>query len=472
MSSQGNSTSANGCFDISDLQNLFKFPVFKSPHKTLSNLLVMDVFGVSQIYIDEVLQLYPTLKDLHDEPPFHAILVHMSLWLASGLNYTLISFINLNLCQNAVKVVNSLPTITGPILSNSLLRMYNIREDQTVSNFKYGLKYPLAMNFIYCSDHTGFERVSILVTLFEKVDSPVWICLGISLAAVTIINAEPTQTTIHFWDSRIPLMATLSVLMTSGPSGKLRRTSVVFVLWMFACLIFVTYYSGSLTSSVISPPREVRLRRMDQLLDRNFSFVFEQQNFPINVAIEAVEFSYDCNSASDEKLLSSLNSAVRETSEEYFLRSLVAGEKRASLVSWPSAIFAANLGNKFISKNGIKRTRCFIGEELLHPIDYHYGFTGYGNEKLARVAEAMEESGFYALWWEEFFGLATSTRVQSRSKLVNPTKYQVERKQVGPLQLEGKLIDVFLLWVKCLAGAFAVFIAETTKVKLSFCLQT
>lgn len=469
MSTQGNSSSARSCLDVADLQKLFKLPSIKYFDETLGHLLVMDVFGLSQIYIAEVLQYYPKLRDLYNEPPFHTILVHMTLWMASGLNASLISFANLTLCENVDKVVKSLPTVIGPILSNSLLKAYNDhdQEDQDVPKLMFGLKYPLALNFIYCGKGTSFERASILETLFSKVDTPVWICLGISLMVVTLMcSIEPIPNSKHFWGNPLPFMTTVSVLLTSGPSGKIRKNSVSFVLWMFACLIFVTYYSGSLTSTVISPSREVRLREMDQILEHNFSFIFEEQNFPVDLAIDAVEFSFDNSSDSDVKLLGSLKSALRKPSEEDFLEALVSGEKLAAFTAWPSAIFAANLGNKFISKNDIKMTRCFIGEELLHQIDYHYGFTGFDNEKLARVAVAMEESGFYALWWHEFFGLATSTRVQGRSRVVNPAKLQDDKEQVRPLQLEGKLMDVFLLWVKCLGVAVLAFILELTKLKI------
>lgn len=459
------------CMSASDLQEFLATPSLLT-HEGNKNILIMNIYSVSQKYISEVLRQYPRLRDLHHEPPFHAILVHMSRWIALGLNATLLSFGNLTLCPEISADLQQLPTLLGPIVSNSLLKTYQIHKQKNLPKLRFGLTFPMLLNFAYCDDisvgGTITHNVSLLETLFGEVDNSVWICLGVSLIFVSlhanfaVIRKNGKVYIIR--SKHATVMTTLSILISNGASGRIKKKSVLFVLWMYGCLVFVTHYACEMTSDVISPPTELRMSRVDQLVENKYSLIFDRQNFPIHLTKAAIEFAQTSSTNNEAFLNMNVMKMVSEArtipAEEEFWREMATGGKYAVYVRWPAAIFAANRGNKFILENGIQERRCFIGKELKYLINNHYGFAGKHNEKLAKVASAMEEYGFYVLWWKEFFGLATSRRVQSRSRMVNPTRLQEDKDQVKALDLDGKLLQVFFLWIIGLVLSFASFIVE------------
>lgn len=67
-------------------------------------------------------------------------------------------------------------------------------------------------------------------------------------------------------ESRQIFLATLSVLLSPGVSGGSRSLLIswLFLLWLFAALVFVTYYGGAITSFVISTTPETGMTKLEQ----------------------------------------------------------------------------------------------------------------------------------------------------------------------------------------------------------------
>lgn len=65
----------------------------------------------------------------------------------------------------------------------------------------------------------------------------------------------------------------ISVLMSPGLTGA-PSYSELFSLWMPVCLLFITFFSGSLINVVISPSPDSRFVRFEDLQRHNYSFHF------------------------------------------------------------------------------------------------------------------------------------------------------------------------------------------------------
>lgn len=473
----------NSCTSATDLQKFFGMSSFLTAGATRGNFLVIEALNLHQQYIWDVVQQYPRLRDIHSEPPFHVIGIHMCIWIASGLNATILSVANFTLCPEVSGELTKYPTFVGPIVGNFLYKVYTDQQEENLPKLRIGLKYPMLLNFAYCDQLSKLTssdgNFSLVGTLFGVAELSFWIYLCASLILVSIIakfDAIIDQGIVRLRKGKETyFMMTLSALLSNNISSKKKKKSILLVVWIYICLIFVTYYSGEITSIVISPQQKEGMTRVEQLLHSNYSFIFDNINFPIELTRETVEFAQTGNltnskSTSDQLLsfqvMKMINEAKIMSRVDELWEMLAIGGKYAVYVTWPSAIFAANRGNKFLSDRGINNRRCAIGKELRYFINFHHGFKGYGNEKLAQVALAMDEAGFYALWWKEFFGLATSRKVQGRSRVVSPTKILDDRDQAKPLQLEGKLKDVFFVWILCLIISITVFAIECC---YSFC---
>lgn len=93
--------------------------------------------------------------------------------------------------------------------------------------------------------------------------------LLVSFVLVAFIHGK-----IHssFW---FGFFVAFSALSFGGPfnSSKLLQRSLQLSLWTACCLIFMTFYSGNLTSQVISPSRPLRVSRVEEL--HTFIYYFQ-----------------------------------------------------------------------------------------------------------------------------------------------------------------------------------------------------
>lgn len=449
--------------------------------------LVLDLLEFDRTNIYELLGKFPEMRYFHTDPPYGGPTLQIASILASSINSTLISSHEISRSEI---IANNYP-LMFPILSfsgtfnRSVMHVYDKFKQGRPDNLALILGDPVAYNYVYCNVKSeADEGISITVIFLGAADIYVWVCLAVSIIFVSFMIRFKVEDSGQLTFEKRPefMLATVSALLSPGMSGQSKQTkySSLFCLWMLNCLIFVTFYSGSLTSEITSPVPEARLTRIAQLEKNNFTLLYDSQ-FRLDMIKSVVEFNRNGNySPAIVNILDNLlKSAKLSTSQGAFTEMMVSGvEKYASVNDWAATIYIARKLLRSIADSNsgatTKRTRhrkqCYIGKEMACPEYFYVGFAPPESSRLARKFQWIVDSGIGDLWSREFIGIATSSRVQSRSKVVSPTKIKLEVDPFKPLILEGKLKNVFVLWGICLAICFMTFLIEMgCKSKYEFC---
>lgn len=230
----------------------------------LRKLLLLEYSYVDQEFIRNVLAQYPRLRDFHSNPPTLGPFTHLISWIATAFNATLVSIrdVREDCLKSVLKDTPKIRTTPGRFLIN----YYGHNEPSAAIQ-----RYSNSFNMAYCSKiRTEVENMSPL-KLFQKTgDVQVWFYLCASLILVTILIRIATRR-----PAPEVMMACLSALISFGFTGDSRvlRRSLLLTLWMSACLILVTYFSGEITSTVISPTKEYRMTKITQLAEKNYSMI-------------------------------------------------------------------------------------------------------------------------------------------------------------------------------------------------------
>lgn len=239
---------------------------------------------------------------------------------------------------------------------------------QTFENFKrhnrrptsVAQDYPVLFNFTLCSKPLEAQDQITLKTIFlvSTADWKVWLCLAIQILLISYLTSK---------SSFVPdsLLITFSALTSPGISGSTKslRCAPPFTLWTYICLIFVTYYSGSQTSLVLKPMPERRLEKISDLVDNNFTVVFENPTRLriINRLLE-VNRGNRKNRAIIQKLL---NSSWVANSEIDFMKTMATADKHVTVAEWSAAIHAATTTQEYIGNARISNRKCYVGKQLI-----------------------------------------------------------------------------------------------------------
>lgn len=141
-------------------------------------------------------------------------------------------------------------------------------------------------------------------------------------------------------------------------------------------------------------------------------------------------------------------------------------EKYVFLSFWQTCISIVNHAVDFMKARNIAGRRCYVGEQLILPEVTYFVVTPHTQE-VANLIEIMIHSGFHLVWVNEFIGIAASNRIQERVKMVSPTKLWEEREPPKKLDIaDGKLKNVFFLWLVFLTFCTGTFALELTLKKL------
>lgn len=457
--------------------------------------IVLDYFDTFQSTIIEALEKYPRVRDFTNKTPLVMASVNICLLVASAMNLTLITssqVIELSLHSKYPVIFPYVSTGGGG--NRSEMKLYQ----------KYKNLYPqegmvlrsqrkTAYNFAYCNSPTHIqEQASIAAIAFLKTaDIQVWLCLSASIFLITCIgNAKMWLRKMRNGGS--PLLVTMSALLTSGLSGESRwsKYSPLIILWMLGCEIFDNFYEGSLTSVLISPEPEAGLSRMIHLVEQQFKLIYKsklRRNIMLDIVqdnlrnlVQAKNYSWEripLTGESPEDLYKFeylLQQSYVVTSAEFDSK-LAGGTgdkgKYATITDWGVAIHTANHAQAYIKSLNIEEQpsrkknlhKCYIGKELSFPKQMYYGFGPPRSSEVAGKFQIFVEAGVVDLWVNEFTGLATSLRVQERSRLISPTQLVEDRMDPSPLRIWGRLKYSFILWAICLIGCFIDFLFEILK---------
>lgn len=415
---------------------------------------LIDHPTISESMLTRVLQNYSKLRDFHNDPPTFPVPIHVCNLISTKLNASMVPLSNFKINTTTINFIkifafDYIEKVEQVFLDQSFKNL-TLPSVTQVDTFSY--------NYVYCSTikKVEHETFSLITSLLRSADTATWISLVTSIILVTFL----VQRVGKLSDGWYAWIATISVLISPGMSGKIRTKSLLFLAWMSGCLVLVTFYSGDLTSLVVCPVPELRVTSFEQLLKNNFSLTYEDPGMPIRVRF-AVATSLE-NSVKQGLLKLIDNREIVKGNMNFYEKFIFGGKKTASILPWMLATYRANKGNDMIQERRVRGSRCYIGEEARFPRKRYFLFAG-NNELNVLVAQYfgwIVEAGFFDIWWRENLGIATSRRVQSRPKVISATRLEHEVHTPESLKLEGNLMDVMFLWMIGLVGSTFVFIAH------------
>lgn len=304
------------------------------------------------------------------------------------------------------------------------------------------------MNYALCQPP---RRAMETTSPFHTADPLVWLVLITCLIFVSLV----VGLSIKKITSQIFLVA-LSPLVSGGISVKSKtlRHSLLLTLWMYVSLVFATYYSGNLTSHVISPLKEFRLTKVSDLMEHNFTLI-ARSKFVYQNMKDLVKMTGNQEHA---RVLEPLTASTVVSPSDAELPKMVATmDKRACISPWPGAMQAASRAGDYLRKINSEK-RCYLGK-LFFDLNVFITLTPPRSKRLAEIVEVMMEAGFFNAWFNEFAELAVSSRAQERSKMISRTTIKEEKPPPSALKLK----NVFVLWVTCIAISFGIWALENVR---------
>lgn len=226
---------------------------------------------------------------------------------------------------------------------------------------------PLDASFAYCKIPNIEEDNYINFSVFLKTfDAYSWLALILAFIAITVITGPKK------W------LATLSALLTYGSWQKLASlqiSSSLFVLWLFIASVINNFYSGLITSKLISPPQNEIFANIEDLQNNNFTLLFRGNYLTVLGARAALQklpasgihpylqvyrdmVNHAESVATREKLYQAFQSKVKNY---------------AVAMPWH---FVADLMSTFNKRGKATKSmkHCYIGKELIPAGKYFYSF--------------------------------------------------------------------------------------------------
>lgn len=429
-----------------------------------SRILLIQHPWVTQTDITETLQHYSQLRDIHRGTLVqkHKILSSLEVLyynlVAVTLNATLIP--STSLPDNCIPGNWRVSKIIYPVTVSSIKRLFEKNASHVT------LTSHISLNFAYCRIRQKQGSSSSLVIFRNTADYFVWLSLAMSIIATSALVKASFSI-----DFSLSILTTSSVLLSPGVSGTTHR-SKLFLLWMFVSLLFLTYYTGSLTSVVMKPSPDKHLSTIQELEDHNYSAVVDTAQYQklVKGIVENYLYWVGTNKKIKKNHLPRRFAALRKLilSSTAMLENswsmnhqVVDGIKLAYIKNSQSVIKFANKWNEYFSQNNASEIRCYIGQELnMESACYEVAISPEGGQ-LFGIIKVLTETGILARFNQEYVALKAFNRVQDRSRFISLTKLAKEVDMVKSLKLsDGKLTGVFLLWAICLACCFTLFALE------------
>lgn len=437
-----------------------------------NKIVIKDFFIINQDFLSMAIKKYPRVRDFYNEPPYFGPTVHQSFIVSEKMNATLIMKANLKKhCRDSFD--NPLfPTISISNMGSSLIKKFERWPPGTLRSNpdrpRVILPLTMALNFAYCNALREAVIGNSPFSIFHNTaDYLVWISLTTSFFLVTVLVHTLTRFQGSLGDH---FLVMLSALLCPGVSmvTQLLQYCWLFTVWTCICLIFVTYYSGSMTSVVISPTPEWRMTHIGEVVERNYSLInsnptglhFIRQMVSLNLPPPHVASNISDKFLEADKLLKMLQKAYAPSPSNKFFQMMASPEKYATVTSWTDAIFAATRSINYISQQQIKSRKCYLGKELSYAQNFYHVFTPPENNRLADLFQKTMEGGLYDYWYGETVGVGQSERVQGRTRVLSRTSLVEETEPIHPLEIEGKLKNVFLFWLVCSAISTATWTME------------
>lgn len=311
---------------------------------------------------------------------------------ASVINASILASGGLSLCPGEDSSFISIRPWTFAIDISRELRDQPVAEDI------------LSFNFGYCVVAQNNKNEDMVFRfLLNSADATVWI--GLLGAIILVGYTVPIALGIDGGLRRpaaSAMMATLAVLLTPGssPQPKMAQHSVFFVVWMYASIIFVTYYPGYLTSKIIRPPTEAQMTSIEEIFGRNYTLLFGRFSRRMiggltrSVLQGSRKNNETCRTAmvdSAEMLEELFNKSIVPDSSISLSEKFSAAEISVTVSTWPAVIWNINVVKMDMEDKGIKgRIKCYIGQQLAYPTQMYYVISpalSQGGAKMVKNSE-------------------------------------------------------------------------------------
>lgn len=326
---------------------------------------------------------------------------------------------------------------------------------------------PVPWNFVVCTVSRK-ERISLWdFSLFlSPLDSWTWLLLITCFFFVVQLSGEFSRVI-------MPIVSAIFSNAVQTIPGK----SVIFIIWIGACMLLGNLYSGELTSKIMVPPKDEVITYFRQL---------EEQNYTALVPMGFTPFMKSLGKRNFSKLSPGPGKVIRRLTrrpifvEDKLVPEILAFDKRRlvtigpwpriHVVPWTNQYRQSQAGFDNPENKNKKPKICHVGKELAHWSEQFFIFLPPQNFLLVQAFQKLVESGIYQRWDQEMIGLMHSRRVQDRVRVKSPTiVLEMEQVQLKPQAMKGKVVTMFLLWSVCLVISLSGFCVEiVTKSGFSF----
>ncbi|CAL8087590.1 unnamed protein product [Orchesella dallaii] len=442
-----------GNFDCLTMENKpnFKFVIF-------------DFYATLQTDLDHIFRNYSQKRNYHSNPPLYGPFYVTSKILSDAVNATLL--------VRAEAEAENISSVFYPLVSPTV----QIYEMGGTPLIKFWEKYKrrsvhiarltsLGFNFAYCSHpNVILEKAWNISVLVNAFDFKVWLTLFLAIFLISLKLATKLLNGVLLLQYRtfgsVIFKVSSAIIASVGNTQK----SSLFLLWLFMCTVLVNYYTGSITSKLISPPEEETMTEISQVLKNNYSIIFEDIVHLGTVKATVQSYAQESNDhkSNVRKDLQSVHSLLNRLSRKSliqdhteYVRNVSYSEKVVILYIWPFIMKTVSDANNLIAKEQPKaseRRHCYIGKEIIPSGEVFFGFGNHGSERLQGVFQSSYEAGLHLYWMSEFVHMSYAKRVQDRLKVVSPTHIKYDFiSTVSALRMEGKVLTVFFVWAVCLA---------------------
>lgn len=320
------------------------------------------------------------------------------------------------------------------------------------------------MSFFYCALPKFVAVRPWKFTLFtEPFDLWTWILLSISFAIVFSLLSTKWFTNKEF-SRRSMFMLLFSGTLQLG-TQSLPTHSHIFMLWLATSMVCVCYYTGEITSEVISPPRDDVITTFTELEKNNLTLC--NINPIRRQTLLSTALSLNPSSRLRKSILYHLESGISgdfslniEKNKEFYF-----GGRWFTVPWWQVSLLYSKYLLRLLTAKGAtetqKRTRCHVGQELIRVDEEFVAFLPPGNLELMEAYKKLVEAGIVSRFLDENDDMMSSERVQDRSQRIGRTKVRkIFEAQDTTLSLQSKLRTVFLFWVVCIICCVVGFLCE------------
>lgn len=432
------------------------------------SLLVINLnypeLSQSKLTIREILFRYGKMRDYHQNPnlenplPIFPVVV-LSEILAHALNSTLI------VSDTFTTKPSILPL--GKIIDQNVKRTVPYIWFQNRMNKKLVSDYPtftqvssLDYTFVYCSSlrESWVDQWSHKI-LTETMDRKIWICVAFSMILISTLTGLQLSIR-HKYKFSLQWVPTVSALLSPGFT-KYRRElkySRLICVWIQCATILATFYSASVTSSLIQPIQENTVSgNVNSFKQNNYTVLFPNSNL-----FNQINVTFNQLAPNHKRPLPKLLIFTREfinqatfwigVGSRYFTAFILEGN-HAMIFPWPKAMREMRNLNNFIftetrafnKASVFTRKKCFISADLVSNGNRYFGFISPENVNLQKIFQLLVQSGIYKRWDDESVAIAHSFRIQDRIRIKGPALLKKDQLKARPFAIKGKLLRIFRL---------------------------